>query len=185
MSDPRAQGPLSAIAVPIADGVAQHLAATPHQKNLSYASWGAGLLTWCAYLAVMLGHAVHQFPAWVPIAWAVAVTLGLLMLAVGLHNARGPRDIMAAVWWAAVAAGCIALLWYEAYPDWGPLAAFLIKGCYLGMLATAVVRFWIAVRGIGGGKIAKLVTKQKAHGDADFAAPDDLAKQMSAKARSS
>jgi hypothetical protein len=120
-----------------------------------YASWGAGLLAWCAYVAVMAGVTSSpladtlELPHPILIGWAVCAGFGLLLLITGLRNTRGPRDVMAAVWWAAVMAGCGWLLGNDAYPDWGSLSDFLLKGCYLGMLASSAARFWINVRGMG------------------------------------
>ena len=156
MTDQRIQGPLSALVVPIADTINQHRQSPPYQRNLLYASWRAGLLAWCAYTAVMAGVTSSPLadtlalPHSILIGWAACAGLGLLLLITGLRNTRGPRDVMAAVWWAAVMAGCSWLLENDAYPNWGPLTDFLLKGCYLGMLASSAARFWINVRGMGG-----------------------------------
>jgi hypothetical protein len=122
VTDPRIQGPLSAIGVPIADTVTQHRQLQPYQRSLVHASWGAGLLAWCAYTGVTFGPELEQieFPPSVFIGWSICAGLGLLLLVVGLlRNTRGPRDVMAALWWAAVMAGCGWLLWNEAYPRIG------------------------------------------------------------------
>jgi hypothetical protein len=151
MTDQRIQDPLAALVVPIADTINQHRQSPPYQRNLLYASWGAGLLAWCAYTGLTFGPELKQieFPPSVLAGWAVCAGLGLLLLITGLRNTRGPRDVVAAVWWAAIIAGCSWLLGNDAYPDWGSLSDFLLKGCYLGMLASSAARFWINVRGMG------------------------------------
>src|SRR5271155_3348106 len=112
MSDPRIQGPLSAVAVPLADALAKHAALPPFQKNVSRAAFGAGLLTLCGYAAVTFGPAVHRYPLYYPLVWAGLVGFGLLLLVVGVRNARGPSDVMHAFWAIAVPAGCAGALWY-------------------------------------------------------------------------
>lgn len=160
MSDPRVQGPLSAIGVPIAESIAEHQRLPPYEKNVARATLGAGLLTWCGYLAAAFGDGARQFSDVVLWVWAGCALLGLLWLAVGLRNARGPREMMAAFWSGAVVAVCGWLLWHEAYPSgWGPLGAFILKGCYLAMLTSCAVRFWLAVRGMPG-DARKIVRQQ-------------------------
>ena len=156
MTDQRVQDPLAALGVSVADTINQHQQSPPYLRNLYYTSWGAGLLAWCVYVAVMAGVTSSpladtlELPSSILIGWAVCAGLGLLLLVAGLRNTRGPRDVMAALWWAAVMAGCGWLLGNDAYPDWGSLSDFLLKGCYLGMLASSAARFWINVRGMGG-----------------------------------
>jgi hypothetical protein len=179
MSDPRVKGPLSVIAVPLADAMAQHRASTPLQKNLTRAGGGAFLLTGCAYAAswspVFLGGRfdalmdafVHD-PAHPPVAlavWAGVGAFGLLWLWVGVRGARGPRDVMAAFWSAVRVALCVCALvrqWYlpRDYGDWVLLGNLVLRGLYLCLLAEGAVHFLLAVRGPGGGNAASLVGQQ-------------------------
>lgn len=143
------KGPLSAIMISIAESIAEHQAQPPYEKNVARAELGAALLTLCAYAAITLGSQARDFPPLALAGWAGCVALGLLWLGLGTRNARGPRDVMMAFWAAVVAGGCIWLLWIDAYPtDWGPLAEFLLKGCYLAVLVSSGVRFWLAARGM-------------------------------------
>jgi hypothetical protein len=97
---------------------------------------------------------------WIPLAvWSGCAAAGVLMLVVGVLGARGSRDLMAASARLLLAAGCAALLWWQAYPaDWGPVAAFLLKGLYIGWLAANLVRFLIA-GGLGQGNARRAVTR--------------------------
>jgi len=69
---------------------------------------------------------------------------------VGVHGARGARDIMQAFWALVLAAIYGGLLGIDAYlpPDWA-LANFVLKGVYIGGVAGSFVRFWLSVRGPG------------------------------------
>lgn len=138
----------------------RHAAASPYQKNVNRATWGAGLLSWCIYPVAMAGGVggADELPLWFLAAYGGAVLLALLWLGVGLAGTRGARDLMLAVWSAVIASGCAALLFYAVYPDWGPLAAFLIKGSYFGLLASSAVRCWVGL-GLAGGSARRMVTR--------------------------
>lgn len=157
MSDPRIQGPLSAIAVPLGDELAQHAASPPFEKNMARASFGAGLLTACGYAAATLGPVVHNYPPYYPLVWVGLVGFGLLLLVVGVRGARGPRDIMAAFWPAATLAGGGWALWHFFGPE--IFDDFYVRGGSLTLLVSGLVRIWLALRGTGGGA-SKLVRQQ-------------------------
>src|ERR1700728_3041220 len=91
------QGPLSAIAAPIAEAIAQHRALPPDQKNRARASGGAGLIAFCLYVLITTPRLI--FTQWVAFGiWAALCGFGALWLCVGVRASLGPRDIMAAFW---------------------------------------------------------------------------------------
>src|ERR1700689_5907962 len=97
MSDPSAQGPLSAIVAPIAEAIAQHNALPPDEKNRARASGGAGLIAFCLFALIAAPRLV--FSGLIVFAiWAALAGLGALWLYVGVRASFGPRDIMAAFW---------------------------------------------------------------------------------------
>jgi hypothetical protein len=163
MSDPRIVGPLSAIGVPIGDGINTFLQKTPQQRCQSLASYGTFLLWWCAYLWPVAGDRMGALlrasvnaprDLWMPVAaWAGCAAAGIVLLVVGVIGARGSWSPLAAAWRVLLASCCIALLWWPAYPaDWGPNGVFLLKGLYGSWLAMNLVRLWIVAGGHGSAR---------------------------------
>jgi hypothetical protein len=174
---PEQKGLISAIAEPIAQGIAQHQASAPHEKNRTRAGLGAALIVACIYIAVwadvFLGDsfgglivAFFQAPLHPPVAlliWTAGVSLGLIWLWVGLRGVRGPRDVLATFWAGVrVALFSCALLWRWYLPGqdgWVLLLNLVLHGLYLALLAEAAVHFLLAVRGPRG-DAAGLVARQ-------------------------
>lgn len=148
MSDPRVQGPISVVAVPLADALAKHAALPPFQKNMARAAFGAGLLTLCAYTAVTLGKYAQTCPPLYLLIWTAAAGLGVLLLIVGVRGAQGQRDVMAAFWPVVVLAGCGWALWHFGGP--AIFRDFYVRGFGLALLASTAVRAWLAMRGVSG-----------------------------------
>ena len=139
MSDPRIQGPLSAIAVVIADTQQAHEKLPPHTQSAMRAVYGAQLL--CA--AWYFGMKAHLVP---PMLYLGAGGIGLMMILAGLSEARGNGDKLAPVWALAVPAlGAWAVmhwvpgLWRDGFGH----------GLCLVFLSGAAVRLLIALRGPG------------------------------------
>jgi hypothetical protein len=167
VSDQR--GFFTALAEPIAQGIAQHRASPPHEKNLTRAGWGAGFLTGCAYTAswshVFLGDSLGglistflRTPLSPPIAlmiWAGAAALGLLWLWVGVRGVTGPREMMEKFWAGArvaVLSAALLLGWYIPlnFGYWVPFANLVLKGIYLVLLAENAVVFLLMIRASRG-----------------------------------
>lgn len=154
------EGPLSAIAAPIADEFARWQATPEYKRNLIRASYGAFMLanaaTWAPTTLFRVPRGPDTSGDWVVIGLGAGwIGLGLLWLVVGIRGARGPRDVMSAFWWAIGTLACVGALWWEAYPaDWGPYAASLLKDIYIGALALCAMRVWLATRGMGRGSKA-------------------------------
>lgn len=169
---------------PLAEAVAQHRAASPRDQNFTRASWGAFLLTGCAYTAryspIFLGDrfeavmsAVLSDPLHPPAAlvvWIASCALGLLWLWIGVRGARGPRDVMTAFWAAVRMALVMCALLRHWYPprdwgDWIPLGNLVLRGVYFGSLAEGSMQFLLAARGPGGGSAQKMVRQQIAQNE--------------------
>ena len=177
MSDPRVQGPLSAIAAPIAEAIAQHNALPPDQKNRARASGGAGLIVFCLYALITAPHLV--FSGLIVLAiWAGLAAFGALWLYVGVRAAIGPRDIMAAFWSGVGILFFLGLMVFGAYlpNDW-LLTNFLLKGLYIGSAAASAMRLYLAVRGMPGGSLEQ-VRAQQAHGSAREATQAEAAARL-------
>jgi len=161
MSDIR--GPLSGIAVPIADAVREYRALPPPRKSVAGVGFGAAVLAEWVYLGPdfdggLLG--ISGAPA-VEVWLAVAV-LPLLWVILTLRLARGQRDMLAAYGWLLRAAVGAALLWFQMYPDprAAPLIAFLLKGIYWAALAGNLARFFAAAQPFGGGSAERAIKRQ-------------------------
>ena len=160
-------GPLSAVAQIVAD----HVNSPPLQKNRTRAAFGAVLVTGCAYAAwwapVVLGGRLTDVimatldgsgRAWQALLiWAGAFAFGVLWLVVGIKGARGPVDIMAAFWSAALPiGGALALV------KWGDPSIVLdnvvLRGLCLSLGAGFAMEFFLSVRGFGGSALP-LVTE--------------------------
>ncbi len=149
MSDPRIKGPLSAVVLPVSDSLQQLGASPPFQKHVSLACTGAILLTLCAFAALVFGRDVATFSTETLLGFAAVVGVGLLLLVVGMRGARGPRDPTMAISSVATPAGVAAVLWWL----WGPEVFSNVFVVVLGpaFLVGFALRFWLAVRGPGGG----------------------------------
>lgn len=156
MSDPRIVGPLSAIGVPIGDALQQHAASPPFQKNVGLACFGTIVLGYAAML-----FAARAFP---PLVLLGVGALGLGLLAVGVHGARGPRDPGMALSSVATPAGLIAALWVFA----GPQVCRNVLVLFLPFLAGFAVRLWLALRGLPGGNAQAMVAANIEANDFDW-----------------
>src|SRR5690349_12183178 len=154
------EGPLSLVAVPIGETIGFYSRSTPQQRNLALAGHAAALLGWLGYLLPYAfsdewAGPVLRAPLSAPAdAWmAFGVWVGLALLAalwlLTVHRTI-QRDYGAALWSLLLAGCCAALLWFHAYPDWGPVVVFLLKGFYIGWLAAHVTRFLLTAQWSGG-----------------------------------
>jgi Molybdopterin-binding domain of aldehyde dehydrogenase len=114
MSDPRVQGPLSAITAPIADAIAQHNALPPDLKNRARASGGAGLIAFCLYALIIAPRLVFSGLI-VFVIWAGLAAFGALWLYVGVRASIGSRDIMTAFWSGVGILFFLSLMVFGAY----------------------------------------------------------------------
>lgn len=199
---------ITPVAQSLAQAIAQHQAAPPHEQNLTRASGGAWLISGCVYVAiwskVLLGtsfadllsiflQAPSATPAsvWIPLAVLAALgAFGCLWLVVGLRGARVPRDVMRIFWSIAGVVLLVFLLAWGAYlpRDWGRWTMFanvVLQGFYTTTFISNVLVLALLLRGPGNDPGRDMVDQQKAHGAADFVRDDDLTKQMSGKGRSS
>lgn len=153
MSDPRIAGPLSAIATPIAEELAKHQALPPDKKNANRAYVGGLICGTC----VMLGSEVAGWSDELKLGYAVVFAWGALLLVVGWRGARGARDPIGALLAIAVpAGGFIAVASYA--PEL--LQDIYVRAFAVGIVTANLVRFWIAIRGTGGGTAEKKVRQQ-------------------------
>jgi hypothetical protein len=175
MSEP--QGPISGLVKPIFEGIAQHNALPPDQKNRARASGGAGVTVFCLYAVIAEPRIV--FGAWLAFAiWAALFGFGALWLYVGVRAAIGPRDIMAAFWSAIGILFFLGLMIVGAYlPDDWLVVNFLLKGFYIAGVADCAMRLWLAVRGMPGIKLEE-VRAQQAHGRARAATEAEAAARL-------
>jgi len=157
-SDSSSQGPITAILTPIAEHFARHAALPPYEKAIDRAVYGAFLLGVCGYTGVSLGP-------YLPGSWWLGLIavggFGLLLLVVGLHGARGPRDAMTIFWSLIFAGGG----WW-AVVHWLPglWVNFFGRGFCVGLLCGGAIRLYIAVRGPGGsahGMVAENIDQQE------------------------
>jgi hypothetical protein len=149
-------GPLSAVA----GALVEHDRLTPPQQNIAHAGTAAELLTCCYWLAPFFEHRSGT-PF---IAWAAVSGAGMLWLLAALLTSRGqPRDFSIMV--RALVFGGIfgALLWVEAYPDWGPLGVYLVQGFYWSLVAIHTARFIVAAQllSFGGGNALRIIDRQR------------------------
>lgn len=137
------EGFISALVLPIAEGIAEHHALPPDKKALARVELGTGLLGLCGYAAVTVGPYLPR--SWLLGLLAVA-GFGLMLLAAGLRVAQRPRDMMTAFWCLAFLGG---LWWVLAH--WLPelWANFFGRGLCVGMICAACARLFVALR-IGG-----------------------------------
>lgn len=174
---PEPQGPLSAIAQPIAEAIAQHNALPPDQKNRARAAGGAGLIAFCLYALIAAPGVL--FGGWIAFAiWAALLGFGALWLYVGMRAAIGPRDIMAAFWSGVGIVFFTGLMVAGAYlpADW-LVVNFLLKGFYIGSAASCAMRLYLAVRGMPRGTL-DAVRAQQAHGRARAATEAEAAARL-------
>jgi len=143
-SDPSSQGPITAILTPIVEHFARHAALPPYEKAIARAEYGAFLLGVCGYAGLTVGP-------YLPGSWRLGLIaiagFGLLLVAVGLRGARGPRDVMTIFWLLAFVAGG---WWVVVHRLPGLWTNFFGRGFCIGLLCGAAVRFYIALRGLGG-----------------------------------
>ena len=175
------QGPISALVTPIAEAVAQHHALPPHEKNLARASGGAGLIAFCLYALIRAAPVI--FGDWIPFAiWAGLLAFGALWLFVGIKGSAGPRDIMNAFWSVVIVVVVLGLMLWGIYlPDDWLVANFLLQGLYIAMIASGLVRLWLAARGLPGVKLEE-VRAQQAHGRARDATETEAAAKLNENA---
>jgi len=153
MSDPRSAGPLSAIALPIAEAAAKHQALPPNKKNADRAYGGGFICGTCA----MLGSDVAGWPDAFKLGYALIFAWGLLLLVVGWRGSRGARDPLGAVLAIAVPAiGFIVAANYEPELLQNPY----VQAFCVGIVAANAVRFVICIKGPGGGGAEKQVRQQ-------------------------
>jgi hypothetical protein len=163
MSDERIRGPLSFFTVPIGDEIDKYQRLPADKKTLAHVSLAACLLAWCGYLAPVvfeLAPLRTLTENWIPFAvWAFVTLVAVLWLLAAIREAQAPRNFGAALWRLLLGGAVACLLWYRVYPDWGPLAEFLIKGTYIGWLVSHVARFLVAAQLIGGGSAERRIKK--------------------------
>ena len=162
MSDPQSRGPLSAIAAPIAEELAKHQALPPDKKSANHAYMGGLICGTCGYVAVTLGPYASSFPDEWKLGFAGVAGFGLLLLIVGWRGARGRRDPLGAMFAVAVPAGG-----FFAVMNYAPelLDEFYVRAFCCGIVTANFVRFWIAIRGPGGGSAQKVVRQQIAQNE--------------------
>jgi hypothetical protein len=138
---------------------------TPYQRGLRRASTGAFLLvssiaaaTWFPVflggqsvfdLIAAFARSPTDFPG--AAVWVAALLVGLILLVIGLRQARGgDRDPMSAIVAAVIGGGCIAALWFHLFPspDW-TFATLLeiaaLKTLYIATAAAGLVRLWLTM----------------------------------------
>jgi hypothetical protein len=150
------QRPLGEMLGAVPEAIAQHHALPPDAKAIARVNYGAFLLGTCGYVAAT--YKLSAFPKEWILGLAGCAGFGLLLLGAGLRGTRGrPRDMMT-VFWVIVLP--IAGLW--AMAKWWPEAQhdFLMRGFIVAVLTVFAVRFFIAVRGPGGGNAQNIVTQQ-------------------------
>jgi hypothetical protein len=170
-------GLITAFVKPVAEMSAAHARSAPHEKRETRACWGAFFLTWCAYSAHDLGpladFAFTSSPAfqW---AWWVCAALGAIWLLVAFRSSvLGPFDIMQVLWSAARIGGCAWLLWSNMYPSddafaGADIAAYLLKGFYIALIAADLAPLVIVLMRLGGGSARKMVEDDIAANDLNW-----------------
>ena len=151
-------GPFSAVTGTVSEELKQHAHATPAVKASNRGYVGAFLLSGSGFLFVADDFA--SYPEDLKIAVAVAAVLGLLLLwtALRTHNQREP---LAAFFAIAESVGLfLAVRW--AAPRL--LEAFYVQAFFVAIGCANLVRFYLAVRGPGGGA-RKLVAKDISVGE--------------------
>lgn len=164
---PGQKGFLSAVADPLAQAMVDHANAPPVRKNQNRAIFGTWLLVAGGYLGhgviaarnVDVGASAMQFAVhpitfsteldWPVVAWGAVMLFALLLLAVGLRNARAPRDIMPIFWDLVWTGGFVAALYRGWYLDDRPAANFFLKGFYIASLAALLMSLFLSLRGPG------------------------------------
>lgn len=171
------KGIISAITMPIAEAVGEHLAAPPLAQNQTRAAWGTGMLVACAYAAygslngsaTLLGVLIHEFIkqpvvtaealGWPFYIWAVCVVVGTMWVLVGFPRARTAREPAAAFWAVCWVAGFVfALVWGAYLGD--PTTDWYLRGFYLTFLSVSLVDLYLALSGPRSGSAAKLIEQQ-------------------------
>lgn len=167
MSEQR--GALSAAVLPFLDGIEQHRRLPPGARSSAALGMAASSLAWLVYLRDdvrgFVGDSLAADPlvnAWLPFAvWAGLTGFVGWWLLASWKMAQGPRDSFAALCRLLLAVGCAALLSQQVWPhDW-PLAAWFLKGLYLGWLAAQCARFLRAAQLFNvGGSARRAVNRQ-------------------------
>jgi hypothetical protein len=169
------RGPLSFGGALAVSPIEQYQRLTPPQKTLANVSLAACLLGWCGYLAPVaweFSRSLLRAPLkastedWIPFAvWAFVTLIAVLWLLAAMNAAQGPRNPGAALWRLLLGGAVACLLWYRVYPDWGPVVVVVLKGIYIGWLASHVARFLVAAQLFGGSaerRIKRLLKKRNA-----------------------
>lgn len=141
--DPRIVGPLSAIAIPLADAGQKFAASTPFQKGVGLACFGAVVLGFCGFFAGPMFSPGILPPA--RLVFVGVVAGALLLLVIGMRMARGPRDPVMALTSIATPAGFAAALWL-----WGGPEVFhngLVEFFGIPFAIGFVLRLFLSLRG--------------------------------------
>jgi hypothetical protein len=154
MSEP-VTGLASSIARPVGEALQKHNALPPDKKNANRAYLGAFLLGVCGYLALTLDAA--DYPDGWKIGFAAVFGWGLLLLIVGWRGSRGRRELLGAIFAVAIPAGG-----FFAVMNYAPelLNDLYVRAFCCGVVMANAVRFWIDIRGPGGGTAEKQVHRQ-------------------------
>jgi hypothetical protein len=144
--DPRIVGPLSAVAIPLADAGQKFTASAPFQKFVGLACFGAVVLGFCGFFAGAVFSPGNQ-PS-VRLVFCGIVAVAFLLLVLGVRYARGPRDPIMALTSIATPAGLAAGMWFI----WGPQAFSNPLAHLLGIpfLIGFALRLFLALRGMPG-----------------------------------
>ena len=143
--DPRAAGPFSAATGVVSEEFKQHAHATPAVKASNRGYVGALLLSGSGWLFIADDFA--SYPQQLKIALAVAAVLGLLLLWTALRT-HSQREPLAAFFALVEGVGL-----FLAVQSWAPqlLDAFYVQAFFVAIGFANFVRFYLAVRGPGGG----------------------------------
>jgi len=133
------KGPLTIMASVFED----HARLSPTLKKISHAGYATELLTWCVYGAPLFEHQTGTpFTA-----WAVVTGFAVVWLLGALWRSRGqPVDFGATCSALLGGGGAAALLWFQVYPDWGPVAVFVIRGIYWSVLTLNAAHLVVALQ---------------------------------------
>lgn len=170
------KGPLTILAEPLGQAMAEHANAPPLRKNQNRAEWGAGLLAGGIYVAhsflldahvgLVEGvpiylHTLHASldNSWPFFTWGAVMLFALLWITVGVRGSRAPRDIMLAFWalFRIVLAG--VALWRGWYFDGYPAVNWFLMGIYIMVAGSSAMLLYICLRGTGRGAV-RLVQQQ-------------------------
>jgi hypothetical protein len=145
-----AQDPYEQFGSAIADAVNlfRRQRPSPQHDAAAQASSGAFLLGLCGYAAVAFGPYRATLPPSAVMVWAGLAGFGLLLVAVGVRGARGPRDVMMAVQAVALPLGG----WWMLRTWQGPhvFDNFFLQWLGCGCVPVAALRLFLALRGVPG-----------------------------------